>query len=587
MLSDEKIIELIHIYTYAYLSKSHYSTLRQHCLEQQPLAIVIEQIREHIDQLVANEKREYSAIQVSQACAKQQKQDIEENARETEEAEIEKHLELSLKKELDNINDSLELMRQEKSKQEEILSELSLSNDILTKQIRQPGTAKSALEHSHSEDGRKHVNHEHEHEPQNANQVHNHSHSQQAPAHKELIKVLSPMPAEAQSQLISPKEQIEAQHSTAQKKLKNTLAIIEKLSKRRDELNIKLMFEIPQKQKALHERFSARQLRESARINQESLQAQLSPQNYSLMVDLIHKFNTQKESHGKLTMTKAEKFAYREYIYCLINYLRTNQSHTLSFYEISALETIAHLMQESLSVADEETSKLLILKTELQVKWRLDNTLSQSEEELLSLLRANPMLNNQNSRFDEDNKKLGKTIKKRLQDRNKLLNIGAGVLLLTLITALLAFFGGLELIFFTPSALCATATLGLFVTSLIYTAQNNSDRYQLKQNEASIRANSAKISTQTEQILTLEEVTIPELQIQINKAHLKIETLKQEIGNLQKRQQHIIGKANNVTLSITANIYPTPSSSTTKRDSDPFTKIYDSKQETDGNSPRL
>ncbi|MDR3501969.1 MAG: hypothetical protein P4L79_05240 [Legionella sp.] len=599
MLSDDKIIELIHIKTYAYLSLANYSALRQHCLEQQALSVILEQVRNHIDQLVENAKEEYLATQMPLACEQQRQQDIEENRRDTEEAELEKRLNIKLVKELANINDELELARREKSKQEEILANLSPLIKTLTQQIRQLGTAKSSHEHSHvhghSENEGKNIYHEHgqhqhhtSHEHQSTNQVHNHSHSVQAVAHKELIAEVCPVPAEVQSQLLAQKELMETQHSEARKKLEDCLDTIQKLAQRQNELNTKLSNEIPQKQQDRRERFSARQSREWARLNQESIQAQLSPQNYSLLMEQIRKFNALKETQGKQAVAKAEKLSYREYLYCLKNSLKTNQKLSLSFSETTALEQIAQFMQENLSVADEENNKLSRLKSELHAKWDLDNALSNREEQLLGLQRANPMLTNQNSRFDEDNKRLTQTISERLQDRNQLLKIGAGVLLLTLITALLAFIGGLELIFFTPSALCATATLGLFVTSLIYTAKNNSDRHQFKHNQISIEANSRKISAQTEQINTLEKTTIPELKILISQAHSKVDKLRQEIEDLKKMRQLLIGKANKVILNKIEKIYPIPSTSATADlEECSFTSTYNSKSETDGNSPLL
>jgi hypothetical protein len=577
MLSDDKIIELIHIKTYAYLSTANYSTLRQHCLEQQALSVIMEQTQNHVDLLVENEKRKYFITQASIACSQQQQQDIDEIRHDTEEAEIEKRLCITFNKELTDINDEIEQTRREKSKQEELLNNITPLIDILAKQIRQLRAAKSSHEHSHAEHG-----------PQNTNQAHNHSHLLHAPAHKELLTALSPVPAEAQSQLMSQKELMEAQHGAAQKKLEDCHNTIQKLTQRQSELNVKLTSEIPQKQQARRERLSARQSRELARLNPESIQAQLSPTNYLLLTELVREFNILKESQGKQAVARAGKHSYKEYIYCLINTLQTNKTLSLSFHEITALKQIAQLMQKCLDVADEEKNKLATLKTELQTKWRLDNILSNSEEELLCLQRANPMLTNQNSRFDEDNRKLAQTINERLENRNYLLKIGAGILLLTLITAALAFIAGLELIFFTPSALCATATLGLFVTSLIYTAQNNSDRYQLKQNQGSITANSKKISSQTEKIDTLEKSIIPELKIQISDAQVKIEKLRRALEEFQAQRQLFLSKASNVILSKASNIYPTPSSSTVvDLEEYPLDENYNPKPEADNISYRL
>ncbi|WP_133135442.1 hypothetical protein [Legionella rowbothamii] len=595
MLSDDKIIELIHIKTYAYLVVANYSVLRQHCLEQRALPVILEQIQSDVGLLIENEKREYIATQLSIASSRQQQQDTEENRHDAEEAEIERRLCIRLDQELTDINDELELVRQEKNKQEELLNKLSPLIDILSKQIHLLEAAKSSHEYSHSENGHKNTQHKYsdqqtnqEHAPPNTTRVHNHPHSLHPPAHKELITTPPLVSAEAYSQLILQKELMEFQYNAARKKFEDCSCVIQKLTQKRCALNVKMTSEIPQKQQARRERLSARQLRESARLNQESIQTQLSPQNYLLLFELIHKFNALKEYQGKQTISTAEKYSYSEYINCLINALRMNQAPRLNFYEITSLKQIAQLMQKCLGLADEVRDKRATLKAEQETKWGLDNILSNNEEELLGLQRANPMLTNQNSRFDEDNRKLAQTISARLQDRNQLLKIGAGILLLTLITALLAFIGGLELIFFTPSALCATITLGLFVTSLIYTAQNNSDRYQLKQNQINITKNSQKISTQTEQISNLEKIIIPELKIQISQAHIKIEKLKQKIEELQKVQELYRSKANQVTLSKTNNIYPNPSTSPElDLEERSFDKNYSFSSDTDHISYRL
>lgn len=594
MLSDDKIIELIHVKTNAYLSMANYFTLRQHCLDQQALSVILEQIQNDIAQLVYDEKKEYLTTQIQIACTKQAQQDLDEDRRDIEEAEIEKHQCTILEKELASINEKLVFARQEKSKQKEILSNLRPLIEALERQI---GLHETLNEHTHSENGRKkiihehgrqHTSHEHSHLEHSSQNTH-HAHSQHTSSHNELIALISPVPAEAQSQLIVQKEQMKVKYRAAQKKLEDCLETIEKYAQRQGELRVKLTSEIPQKQQARRERANTRLLRELARSNHAPIQAQLSPPNYSLFAEMIRKFNAIKDYQGKQAVTKAQKFSYREYIYCLINGLQTHRTTPLNFYEWTALTQIAQHMQESILVADKEQLTLSMLKNEQQVKRDLDNILSDKEEELLSLQRANPMLTNQNSRFDEDNKRLTQTISERLQNRNQLLTIGAGILLLTLITALLAFIGGMELIFFTPSALCATATLGLFVTSLIYTAQNSSERHQLKKNQVSIEENSRKISTQTGQISTLEITTIPELRRQINQVHLKIEKLKQELEDLNKTRLLFISKANKVVLNKTEQIYPSIGTSTTNDlDETPFYDLYPSKFDTeDDTSPRL
>ncbi|USQ12932.1 hypothetical protein J2N86_09465 [Legionella lytica] len=594
MLSDDKIIELIHVKTNAYLSMANYFTLRQHCLDQQALSVILEQIQNDIAQLVYDEKNEYLTTQIQIACTKQAQQDLDEDRRDIEEAEVEKHQCTILEKEFASINEKLVFARQEKSKQKEILSNLRPLIDSLERQICLQETLH---EHTHSEDGRKkithehgqqHTSHEHSHLEHSSQNTH-HAHSQHTSSYNELIALISPVPAEAQSQLIVQKEQMKVKYRAAQKKLEACLETIEKYAQRQCELRIKLTSEIPQKQQARRERANTRLLRALARSNHAPIHAQLSAQNYSLFAEMIRKFNALKDYQGKQAVTKAQKFSYREYIYCLINGLQAHRTTSLNFYEWTALTQIAKHMQESILVADKEQLTLSMLKNEQQVKRDLDNILSDKEEELLSLQRANPMLTNQNSRFDEDNKRLTQTISERLQNRNQLLTIGAGILLLTLITALLAFIGGMELIFFIPSALCATATLGLFVTSLIYTAQNSSERHQLKKNQVSIEENSKKISTQTGQISTLEITTIPELRRQINQVHLKIEKLKQELEDLNKTRLLFISKANKVVLNKTEQIYPSVGTSTTNNPDDtPFYDLYPSNFDTeDDTSPRL
>ena len=587
MLSDDEIIELIHKKTYAYLSLASYSTLRQHCLEQQALSTILEQVKIHIVQLAEHEKRAYISQQMLLACARQHEQDIEENKRDTEEAEIERLQCAKLNRELTSMADELEFLRQEKNKQEELLNNLKPLINILSEQINQYKTNQSSYEHNQPPGVvRNYINNEpqnkspaHFHEHENTNQVDGPSHLYPTLTNKAPITVLSSIPAEAQSQLILQKDLMETQYNFALEKLKDCSNKIEKLIQRIGAANHKLNYEIPQIAQARMQRQSERELREHARINKESIQAQLSPKNYTSLLKLMREFNVQKDAESEQTLEKAAKFSYKEYIFCLLNAIN-DKKLLLNFGEMAALEQIARYMHESLNVASEIQERQLALTTEQHVKRNGENLLSECEEELLNLQRANPMLTNQNSRFDEDNKRLTQTISERLQDRNQLLKIGAGILLLTLITALLAFIGGLELIFFTPSALCAAATLGLFVTSLIYTAQNNSDKYQFKQNQISIEMNSQKISTQTLQITTLEKTTIPELKITISDALLIIERIKQEIADLQKKRQLFISRAERVTT--ISNIYPTPSSSTTSElDDCLFSDSYDSKSETE------
>ncbi|MFJ1267824.1 hypothetical protein ACD661_04515 [Legionella lytica] len=589
MLSDDKIIELVREKTYAYLSKSSYPTLRGHCLEQMALPDIMEQIRNHIDELVDNEKIKYSTLQIPLVCTRQQQQDHDETVQDTEEEKAETLLCIALTKERLVINDKLESIQQEKSVQEEILNNLEGLIETLKRQTHQLNTTNSSHEYSHSEEGHNNSSHAHphlEHEIQYTHQIHSHFHSPTAP--KELITVFSPVPAEAQSQLIARKELIEDQYKAAQQKLEEYNEMITKLTQRLCELNIKLTNEIPQKQQARLERLRARQLRETARLKHEPLQAQLSAPNYSVFVGLIHKFNTKKEVEGKQAIRKAEELSYREFLDCLINNLKMRQPLSLNFYEKEALEQIAQLMQDSLNVAEVEKNTYKTFQAEQYTKRKLDDTLSIREEELRLLEFFRSTLTTKNSKCNAENEKLNKAIQARLEERNKLLKIGAGVLLLTLMSALLVFMGGLELIFFTPSALCATVTLGLFITSLIYTAQNNTDRFQLKENNSKIKANLEKIPTQNEQINSLEISTIPHLKTQISEAFLKIENLKEVIEGLQKEQQLLIDKAYKVVLHQIAKIYPTASSSsTTELYDDSPGDFCDYKLETEGNSPRL
>lgn len=541
MLSDNEIIELIREKTFFYLRTADYSTLRQDCLNQKAPVSVASQIQAQINQIIQNEKEHAYLTLLNQAYEQQRQEDLKEEHYDKNESQKEAHQSNKLNMEHLEIRDKVQFYQHEIEQQETASAQLNSLINAFSEQIEQLQFASNTT-HEHDEQPNVHG----QQRPHNLSQEHSHSHRSSEHHHIILIAAQSsPNYKTERQELILQQNQIIAQRQEVLKQLTLHNKELTKLTKRQAEIE-QILNQLPQKECARRERAIARNRRILAQQSSNSPIDQLSQPNYSLLQDNIRIKNEKKDSQKQLMLEKVNQFAYQEYLHCLMSHLNTQ--NPLNFQEIEALKQIANYMSQYLTIKIEEQNLENNLKNTVQSKNTLNKTLNHYEDRLANLILTNPMLPNQNLRLNGENQKLTQTIKERLEYRNKLLMIDGVILLLTIASILPLFLTELTIAIFIPAALLAVVTTGLFIASLIYTAQNNSDKQQLKQNQTTIEHNLEKIKSQNNEVEELKTITIPEIKNNLNAISSETSIQQKKIIETQKRATYFLCKAKQVDL---------------------------------------
>lgn len=247
----------------------------------------------------------------------------------------------------------------------------------------------------------------------------------------------------------------------------------------------------------------------------------LSSTNQRKLTSNIEKELKTIEQQCSSLISKAEQFNYSVFLEQLEPYLQTARR---PFQEIEALRTISVRMKDHLSYQKKAANIQLQLNSAIRSIGENKNTLERLNSKLNSLRLANPNLTKKNVSLEEENKKLSESHDAHIKTRNKLIFptlLSSGLSLLFSIPLILTLTGVIPYVIapallltlvIAPPALLLLTGLGFGIAAMIYAVKAYMNNSAIQSNQETIENNRQQMGTNLQEIYTLENQTIPNLQ---------------------------------------------------------------------------
>ncbi|MBI2785944.1 MAG: hypothetical protein HYX60_06425 [Legionella longbeachae] len=509
-LSNINIENLVKQKVDKFIEISHYEKLRQLCIQPSPLSFIAEEVATELNDPLESDKQDAKSHLTLNACKAQIEADLKEK-----------------------------------------------QNDV--KQLKKDFTLKNKLQmesvehiHSHPSSTHHHPN-TNTHTHQSIEQHNTHGHPESIPTHHQHD--------DEKSSLEHQKIELNLKLRSLQKALKIKQLTHKEDLTRINEINQILTINLPTEEQQRNERTLARQLREQARLQNDPNLEQLSQKNRLSLKESIIKAHKKLEEKRNTLIQQVNDISYQVYLDRLEFFLQ--KSSNLNYQEIEALKQIVQYMKNYLDTKSNEQNQLTERNKVSREKGILELELEKNRKELNRLEESNPQLESRNIQLAKENKELEQAIKERHQYRNKLLKIGLGFLFLTgmVVGGTIAYIDltivSLALtsatLFFVPAAVVALISVGLFIAALAYTIKNSMDSNQLSNNQFKIKSNESTVSSQSQQISTLKNETMPHLINQIFDKQQQINSFDKHIELLQQQAELSLNNAKNISIPSVSN----------------------------------
>lgn len=230
----------------------------------------------------------------------------------------------------------------------------------------------------------------------------------------------------------------------------------------------------------------------------------------------------------------------------------------LSAPETEALNSLLKLMlqhlefeRQTINTQDSLNKKKQFISSETVKLHNLNN-------QLKSLERNSPNTNKENQKLKEQNNTLTKSRERNIHLRQRMstpallllvLSCVLSIPLILTLSGVIPFFIAPALVYalvIAPPALSLLATIALGITAIVYTYKANSDDSAIKSNQQSIETNISKMDRNVQNLKTLKNITIPNLEAQIKKDESARDNLIDSLKNSQDQAAQTLIRAKTI-----------------------------------------
>lgn len=483
--------------TATYISTQNYATLRTHCLEKKAIQSILDSIANDLKPICEDDKNETEIRVRDKFLILQKQQDFAENQSDTDEANRDIQLKVTLEAQKNELARRIE---QEKSELERVKSEranLDLQIRICANSLTFQEANIIAIQ-----------------DPYFPRYYHRHP-----------SRFVGPSNGLALNQcllLIATDKQLKSR----EEELRDSLP---KLQQQRQNVESEIEIAIPNRQNKRDAKLNARNYRNLARCSHDVSFNQLTEANRRAMVAEISSEKDRLDQNYADLNRQAKDLSYITFLKQLEGKV-TTMTYLLEDEKTATLKIIKK-MNEYLSKLAEKHDEENRLNDAKRALNDLENQLSSTENKLKELQHSVPATAEWNERLKRENIQLQQEIDKRRILNNKLL-ISGSVLLVASVTAIvlpLFVLAAPALPLFVVGAIIGAIALSLFIAAIVYAVSNAKDKRKVEKNLATIDANMDKMSRETVNAQTLDQSTIPKLHGDISLANTEVNKISERV----------------------------------------------------------
>lgn len=296
----------------------------------------------------------------------------------------------------------------------------------------------------------------------------------------------------------------------------------------------------------------------------EGVLSTLSGKNQSLLLKSIQNQHNALEKKCVELIQQSEQINYPLFLEVLKEFLK-GKDHKLSSQEIEALKAIIKFMKQHLEFEHESINTQSSLHIKKQSIGGQIVRLQELQRKLKSLKSNNPNLASVNEELVSRNLELSNTLSHNSALRQRLGNPALLLFGLTLlfsipfiltITGVIPFFIAPALLYALvsiPPALLLLSTLGVGIAAIVFVFKAHSNESTIKSNLQTIETNSNQMKRISQNLKTMETLTIPHLESQIKKDENLRDQLVLSLQKTQLQAEQAFQKAKEVEPSSYAN----------------------------------
>lgn len=296
----------------------------------------------------------------------------------------------------------------------------------------------------------------------------------------------------------------------------------------------------------------------------EGILSTLSGKNQSLLLKSIQNQRNALEKKCVELIQQSEQINYPLFLEVLKDFLK-GKDHKLSSQEIEALKAIIKFMQQHLEFEHESINTQSSLHIKKQSIGGQIVRLQELQRKLKSLKSNNPNLASVNEELVSRNLELSNTLSHNnaLQQRlgtPALLLFGLTLLFsipfILTISGVIPFFIAPALLYALvsiPPALLLLSTLGVGIAAIVFVFKSHSNESAIKSNLQTIESNSNQMKRISQNLKTMETLTIPHLESQVKKDENLRDQLVLSLQKTQLQAEQAFQKAKEIEPSSYAN----------------------------------
>lgn len=230
----------------------------------------------------------------------------------------------------------------------------------------------------------------------------------------------------------------------------------------------------------------------------------------------------------------------------------------LSAPDIEALNSLLKLMLQHLEFERQAINTQDSLNKKKQFISSETVKLNSLNNQLKLLERNSPNTSKENQKLKEQNITLTKSMERNTHVRQRMstpallllvLSCMLAIPLILTLSGVIPFFIAPALVYalvITPPALSLLATIALGITAIVYTYKANSNDSAIKSNQQSIETNINKMERNAQNLKTLSNITIPNLEAQIKKDEAARDNLIDSLKNSQEQAAQTLIRAKTI-----------------------------------------
>ncbi|CEG57577.1 hypothetical protein [Legionella fallonii] len=558
-LSDIIISDLVLKQTNAAISESNYHGLRQYLLERKPLLTVTNAINSLLSEQISIERQEFIQKHTQLACEAQRNNDIQEVAADEQEQINDNLLHESYAKELPVLERTMSQLDVKCFVQQGHFERLHSERQELKVNLEQVG---QALERNRNE--RQILSNRYLYGIQ----------FPQGTVHTHPSTVIYPQPYANSGLVLSLQDQIiwdrllneenrlnaeqqrldsladskEGEYKRGEQKLNGLLSEKKYAEERYSEVKRQIEFVLPNKEQQRQIRSQERFHRDVARKQDDFTLQQLSPKNQERLRQLIATQDYAQENQRSALMSQVFKTSYSVFTSQLELTLQQGGASKIKFSEREALKTIIEIMKNCNQMEEKEQEINQSLRKEKEQLRMLQQNLADSNEQLRQFITSKPLLIKENERLKEENKQLALSSESAAFHRansfySSLFGISCGLISAGIINGAIL----LNPILLTiPGAFAIVAVVSVIIAIVAHCKKSSNDE-QVENNKKIISENESTIFDECKKANDISEVTIPNINAQIEQTANTIALIEQELQQHHQAMSQLLHKAQNVT----------------------------------------